>query len=718
MHNYSTLNNETQDPEEKDEERAVTYQHADVNRARWGQIYDLDSFFCRIYQYHQRHGFFCMFTQEALEMIQFVFIVFLTAYVFHGIDYPILFKDVPLNATKVTLHDVVLPVGQCVSNFTALTWIALIIATLFWILKLIKGVYHLFHFWDIKLFYKYALKIEDSELDNLTWHEVQSRLKEAQREHQICIHLKELSELDIYHRILRQQNYFIALVNKKLLPPRLKVPFAGEVVYWTTGLKLNLQLLFFWSPWAPFECPWEMREEYKSLAGKSALVEQLAKQIVWLAAANLIFAPLIFLWQILYAFFNYAAVIKKEPGILAVRRWSLYGRLYLRHFNELDHELHARLTRAHRPATKYLAAFSSPLGTIISESIGFYATSFLAVFVGLSIIDEDVLTVEHVLTIMTALTVAVAILRSVVPDETTSQDLEDLLTKVVLHTHYLPPEWVGQAHTSGVRKEFEQLFQYGFVSLLETILSPFITPFVLWRHILPRASEFFDFFHYFTVRVTGVGDVCSFAQMDVRKHGNPQWHDGDLSVEKDLQCENGKLELSLVHFKCTNPSWKPPESVEEFVKNVQNQSSMVASLSNRELMFSRYDEAGPSSWRPGEPCHPNAIPARDVSVYTSGLWRRAVTSVEPPTAHHGHLTRMWMNEGATPESFREMSLSATYLHGLNSTKKQSQSSTTVTTTAGSSSAAATDPSSAAARTGATTTLSTAHETTPLLSLNR
>lgn len=38
-------------------------------------------------------------------------------------------------------------------------------------------------------------------------------------------------------------------------------------------------------------------------------------------------------------------VIKREPGSLGVRKWGLYGRYYLRHLNELEHELSARLAR-------------------------------------------------------------------------------------------------------------------------------------------------------------------------------------------------------------------------------------------------------------------------------------------------------------------------------------------------------------------------------------
>ena len=70
--------------------------------------------------------------------------------------------------------------------------------------------------------------------------------------------------------------------------------------------------------------------------------------------------PLIFFWQVLYCFFNYAELIKREPGSLGVRKWSQYGRLYLRHLNEMDHELRARLNRAYEPANQYMEIFVSP----------------------------------------------------------------------------------------------------------------------------------------------------------------------------------------------------------------------------------------------------------------------------------------------------------------------------------------------------------------------
>lgn len=53
-------------------------------------------------------------------------------------------------------------------------------------------------------------------------------------------------------------------------------------------------------------------------------------------------------------------------------------------------------------------------------------------------------------------------------------------------------------------------------------MSALVTPFILCFSIRYKALDIVDFFRNFTVEVVGVGDVCSFAQMDVRKHGNPE----------------------------------------------------------------------------------------------------------------------------------------------------------------------------------------------------
>jgi autophagy-related protein 9 len=126
-----------------------------------------------------------------------------------------------------------------------ITWISILVASIFWFLRLIKVLYHIVQFWDIKSFFNIALKIEDNDLDNLTWHEVQKRVIEVQKEQEMCIHKRELTELDIYHRILRFKNYTVAMINKSLLPLQLTIPLLGDVIFMSRGLKYNLELLLF-----------------------------------------------------------------------------------------------------------------------------------------------------------------------------------------------------------------------------------------------------------------------------------------------------------------------------------------------------------------------------------------------------------------------------------------------------------------------------------------
>ncbi|PIO62037.1 autophagy protein Apg9, partial [Teladorsagia circumcincta] len=106
---------------------------------------------------------------------------------------------------------------------------------------------------------------------------------------------------------------------------------------------------------------------------------------------NLIFFPLIFLYQILYAFFTLSELIKRRRDALGMRRYSNYGRYRVRHFNELNHELTARLNRSHVHANAYLNQFTSVLTEILAKNIAFIAGAIAGVLAILSAWDEDVL---------------------------------------------------------------------------------------------------------------------------------------------------------------------------------------------------------------------------------------------------------------------------------------------------------------------------------------
>ncbi|KAL3831621.1 hypothetical protein ACJMK2_023354 [Sinanodonta woodiana] len=523
------------------------------------------------------------------------------------VNYNILFANerVYTNGTvrKITIPEVILPLGQCIQKFDFILSLCLLVALVFWILRVVKVVFNVFKYMEMRSFYLTALNISSYDMPNMTWHEVQRKLLEVQKEQQMCIHKTELTELDIYHRILRFKNYTIAMVNKSVLPLKYNLPFVGNYVSLSTGLKYNMEFLLFWGPWSAFENKWHLKNEYKdkNIHRRKMLSERLARKMLWLGLANLALSPLIFLWQILYFFFRYTELVKNKPAVLGARRWSNYARQYLRHYNELDHEFDARMSKGYHAASIYVSIFTSPFLTIIAKNIAFFAGSILAVLVVLTVIDEDVLTVEHILATITVAGVVVTSCRVLIPQENTVHSPDMLMRNILAHIHYIPDNWNGNAHTYHVRDEFLLLFQYKAVYLLEELFSPLITPFILIFCFRRKASEIVDFFHNFTVEVVGVGDVCSFAQMDIRKHGNPQWvSEADTDANQYNQGEDGKIELSLMHFHLTNPEWKPPENCSMFINNIKEQVHRdLTSLSSMQqdgtgMGYSHYQSLVPS----------------------------------------------------------------------------------------------------------------------------
>ncbi|BFZ01170.1 hypothetical protein BsWGS_04209 [Bradybaena similaris] len=560
------------------EERGfLVHMSPDVNRSQWNHVDDLDKFFTSVYEYHQRHGFETMVLAETLQLLQFVFIVLFVTYLNWCVNYEELFNNAYHNSTKekITFGDVTYPIGTCVARFNFVTWFLLFLCILVFFGKSVKMVINFSNYLRTRNFFIGALNIETRDLSNMTWHEVQLRLLEVQKEQQICIHKQELTQLDIYHRILRFKNYLVAMVNKDLLPLKFRLPCIGQHSVLTHGMRFNLDVILYWSPWSIFINSYTMREEYKNQHKRKQLADQLSTHITILALLNLLLSPFIFLYQLLYFFFRYADIVKRSPSFLGTRQWANYGRLYLRHFNELDHELNARLSRAYMPSKMYMNSFTSASLTVVAKYTAFFACAPAAVLFVLGILDfRDVTRVEHLFTVASVSGILATICSSFIADENEVFCPERLMMSILTQIHYMPDHWKGRAHTSHVRDEFAMLFQYKVVYIVEELLSPIFTPFWLFFCLRRKSAQIVDFFRCFTVEVAGVGDVCSFAQMDIKKHGSPQWTQtkpGTNVAPRAMQAENGKIELSLMHFTTTNPEWKPPEESNVFIAGVKNE---------------------------------------------------------------------------------------------------------------------------------------------------
>ncbi|MFH4978527.1 hypothetical protein AB6A40_005236 [Gnathostoma spinigerum] len=552
---------------------------------RWDHIRNLDHFFTRVYEYHRGGGFLCIVSQEIFSLLQFLFVVIFSTFLLECVDYQVLFKSknttadgLPLSG-KRKLVDCIQ--SNCTAHFHALTTFCIIFAIFFWLFRAFLVTRRLLEFYDIHRFYERALGILDEELINLKWSEVVKRVCQVQPHIHLIISRDRLNPLDIYQRILRFQNYFVAMVNQEVLPPVIHLPLIGAVPYLSTGLLYNLKWLLFSGPLSPWKGLYAVDEEYKNSQNIPRLASEMERLVLHVGLANLLLSPFILLYQILFSFFSYGELLRREPAAFAVRRYSNYGRFKLRHFNELNHELKSRLSHSYVAAGQYMDQFQSFFVEILAKNIAFVAGALFAVLAVLSAWDEDVLTVEHVLTVMTLSGVIVVLCRSFVRDENQVWCPEKLMEQILLHIDYRPDTWKGNAHTDTVRREFGYLFQLKAQYLLEELLSPILTPWILIFRIRPKAREFVEFFNEFTVSVDSLGDICSFATFDLRAHGDPTWTgemqesvmvEGETLTKKKM-ARDGKTEMSLLRFKMLNPEWTPPEDAKLFLENIDREKT-------------------------------------------------------------------------------------------------------------------------------------------------
>jgi len=164
--------------------------------------------------------------------------------------------------------------------------------------------------------------------------------------------------------------------------------------------------------------------------------------------------------------------------------------------------------------------------------------------------------------------------------------------------HSLPDEWVNAPESRKVYEEIIALYTLTPVLWLEEFVSFLVVPFIL-IFSLPRCTDaIVNFFQEKTVDVKGIGPICNYAnfeigKINVTKFGNHSFilpfdsmpeqkvqsdsdvvalddtrisidpQDGGASKTDPLihddQSDDGKMEMSLIHFAMKNKNWKPAD---------------------------------------------------------------------------------------------------------------------------------------------------------------
>lgn len=469
-------------------------------------------------------------------------------------------------------------------------WTLLLVLCLFgivWGWQLLRLAQDLPNLQLIRHFYNHILEIDEEDVVNVEFGEIVDKLYTLQR--QCPITNSKLDAKEICNRLMRRENYLVALFNKEVLnvdsPLRIR---PSSTLTKTLEWNLSFCILNYF-----FDERGNIKSEFLKDVRREKISEELRRRFVAVGVANLIFSPFILLMMGLYLIFKYGEGIYRNPRTVATRQYGTAARWRLREFNELPHLFERRLSHTNRKATKYMEQFSQSRWTWAARLVSFVTGSVAVVLLALTILNEDLLmhfeitSGKSIIWYLGFMGLSLAISRAMIPDATKAHDPQKLMEDIIEYTHYLPKHWRGRLHTRQVQQEFGQFYDYKFLILFQELLSVLITPFIL-IFALPKCSDrLVNFFREFTVHVDGLGYVCSFALFDFERHGSPKY--GGRAPNKQQQSRQEKMEKSFRSFVSNNPNWVPDDEGSYYLNKIEefNRTSPIMMTKTKLTMMPR-----------------------------------------------------------------------------------------------------------------------------------
>lgn len=513
-----------------------------AERARWmwANVDNLDIFLQEVYAYFLGNGMWCILLTKAVNMATLLFVVGFSTFLTSCIDYSKL-------STSTKLADV--QVDRCIAKMgwfhTFVVWLVL----LFWLLKAFQYVGEIRGIVEMRNFYKHLLNIDETEMQTISWQQVVSRMMLLRDQNFAVAQRHARNKLDAYeiaNRIMRRENYLIAMLSKDVLDLSVPLPFVRKRLgpTFTKTLEWNIGLCIM--DYA-FNDAGQLRPIFLKENRRKVLSDGLRRRFLFAGTMNVICAPFTVVYLTLLYFFRYFNEYHRDPSAIGARQYTPLAEWKMRELNELYHFFERRLRMSYPAASRYVNQFPREKTAVVLRFVAFVAGSFAAVLGIISLVDPELFLgfeITHDRTVLFYIGVfgtILAVSRSMIPDDTLVYDPEATMRHVAEYTHYLPAEWEGKLHTEQVKTEFAALYDLKIMTILRELVSVVLAPFILWYSLPNSCDRIVDFFREYSVHVDGLGYVCSFAVFNFDK--KPA-----AAPKKSFDSRDGKMLKSYLNF--------------------------------------------------------------------------------------------------------------------------------------------------------------------------
>ena len=575
------------------------------------EVYYLDHFLTRCYTYYAEHGFAAIVTQSIAQLLTSLFSIGFFLFLALFIDWGAL-----ISCGRGASADVCQTIFSWPPELTHTIKFVLLsgaLFTVYWLWTLYALIRSMIGARRIQRFYGQKLGIDDQQLQMLTWSQVVDRIVSKQQQGVLGVIHKPLSHLTIANRIMRSDNFMVALINDDVL--NLK---GGREWLFSSALCGNLQYSLF---------------SLLFLGGEGQVNQHLLntpfvlqRKFCTLGLINLVLTPFFLVYTLMMFFFKNTEEFYNGRTVLGPRRWNVYAQWRLRQLNELPHFVQRRLDIAGKQAQLFLDEYPNHVLSHLCRMGAFIAGAFVAVLLVFTITDSSLLVSIRVagcslLWYLAFFSSIVAVCRSCiasapVPNKippTTSFDkqlprTEMLYRRVCSYTHMnhdtvgvkpdddddnneikrqvrnVTPGHLGKDSSirananananattnvdgmtlsryaedafkrhAALRQELGGLYPYKLLDLGVEVLGVILSPWMLLCYMPQRAPAIIDFLRANGLNTDEMGHVCAMAAFQPRQR-QPQ--PPALSSEQEDNERHNKMRQSVVQFDVDQPTWR------------------------------------------------------------------------------------------------------------------------------------------------------------------
>lgn len=227
--------------DEEEGDRAALLGHARAPRAahappsaheralwHWVNVVDMDGFLKEIYEYYMGQGYTSIVLGRVLSVLTCAFVVVFAAFLGGCIDY---------SAIRMggTLHEAL--VGQCFARVSTLSIASVAVVGMVCAWQAVIFGSSLKRLAALRDIYTHLFDIPEDDLVSIPWEEVVTRLQRLAEAHPCAAHHEGVSfdALSVAHRIMRQENFLIALEDHGILCAEVPLPTHSAFVHSALG---------------------------------------------------------------------------------------------------------------------------------------------------------------------------------------------------------------------------------------------------------------------------------------------------------------------------------------------------------------------------------------------------------------------------------------------------------------------------------------------------